>query len=85
MSKMIQVRNVPDATHRLLKSRAAGMGLTLSEYVLRSAVQAARSPTDEEILARFAALKSVQSDESSVEALHAARAERDADLARVVG
>ncbi|GJG85421.1 hypothetical protein tb265_06020 [Gemmatimonadetes bacterium T265] len=85
MPKMIQVRNVPDAAHRLLKSRAAGMGLTLSEYVLRSAVRAAETPTDEEILARFAALEPVHSEESSVEVLHAVRAERDAQLGRLAG
>ena len=30
MSKMIQLRNVPDALHRKLKARAAMAGLSLS-------------------------------------------------------
>jgi hypothetical protein len=34
MSKMIQIRNVPDALHRKLKSRAAESGQTLSDYLL---------------------------------------------------
>ena len=32
MSKMIQLRDVPDALHRQLKARAALSGLSLSEY-----------------------------------------------------
>jgi antitoxin FitA len=35
MSKMIQVRNVPDAMHRELKMRAAAAGMTLSDYIKR--------------------------------------------------
>jgi plasmid stability protein len=31
MSKIIQIRNVPDALHRRLKSRAALAGLSLSD------------------------------------------------------
>jgi len=33
MSKMIQVRNVPDDVHRALKARAAAAGMSLSDYV----------------------------------------------------
>jgi len=35
MSKMIQVRNVPDEMHRALKPRAAAEGMTLSDYIKR--------------------------------------------------
>ncbi len=35
MSKMIQIRDVPDAVHRTLKSRAAQAGTSLSEFLLR--------------------------------------------------
>jgi antitoxin FitA len=34
MSKMIQIRNVPDELHRTLKVRAAQAGMTLSDYLL---------------------------------------------------
>ncbi len=34
MSKMIQIRNVPDALHRKLKARAALEGMSLSDYLL---------------------------------------------------
>lgn len=34
MSKMIQLRNVPDDLHRSLKARAALAGMALSDYLL---------------------------------------------------
>ena len=34
MSKMVQIRNVPEALHRKLKSRAADSGQTLSDFLL---------------------------------------------------
>jgi antitoxin FitA len=34
MTKMIQLRNVPDALHRGLKARAAMAGVSLSDYLL---------------------------------------------------
>jgi plasmid stability protein len=34
MSKMIQLRNVPDSLHRTLKARAAKAGMSLSDYLL---------------------------------------------------
>jgi len=33
-TKMIQLRNVPDALHRSLKARAAMAGMSLSDYLL---------------------------------------------------
>jgi antitoxin FitA len=35
MSKMIQVRNVPDDMHRMLKMQAAGEGMSLSDFIKR--------------------------------------------------
>lgn len=35
MSKMIQIRNVPDEMHRLLKMRAAAEGISMSDYIKR--------------------------------------------------
>ena len=52
MSKMIQVRNVPDDVHRTLKMRAAAAGLSLSDYVKQDLEAAAARPTLEEIDAR---------------------------------
>jgi hypothetical protein len=52
MSKMIQVRNVPDDLHRTLKVRAAERGMTLSDYVLSELEEVAYKPTLQEWVAR---------------------------------
>ncbi len=51
MSKMIQVRNVPDELHQTLKIRAAEAGLSLSDYVLRELDAIAEKPTLAELAA----------------------------------
>lgn len=55
MSKMIQVRDVPDDVHRTLKLRATQSGMSLSDYIKRDLVHAAARPTLEEIDARVTA------------------------------
>ena len=45
MSKMIQLRNVPDALHRTLKARAAMAGMSLSDYLLAEIREIAERPT----------------------------------------
>ena len=59
MSKMVQVRNVPDALHRKLKARAAHSGRTLSDYLLAELERLAARPTREEMLARIHSRKRV--------------------------
>jgi antitoxin FitA len=54
MSKMIQVRGVPDDLHRKLKSRAALEGLSLSGYLLREIEKIADRPTLKELAERLA-------------------------------
>jgi antitoxin FitA len=53
MSKMVQIRHVPDALHRKLKVRAAASGQTLSDYLLGAMERLAARPTREEMLARI--------------------------------
>jgi antitoxin FitA len=53
MSRMVQIRNVPDALHRKLKVRAAGAGQTLSDYLLAELERLAARPTREQMLARL--------------------------------
>jgi plasmid stability protein len=48
MPIMIQIRNVPDALHRRLKSRAALVGMSLSAYLLGEIREVAERPTLEE-------------------------------------
>jgi len=45
MSKMIQLRNVPDTLHRKLKARAALAGMSLSDYLLSEIKEIADKPT----------------------------------------
>jgi plasmid stability protein len=53
MSKMVQIRNVPDTLHRTLKVRAAQAGQTLSDYLLAELERLAARPTRDEMLARI--------------------------------
>ena len=53
MSKMVQIRNVPDALHRTLKARAAAAGQTLSDYLLAELARVAARPTREEMRTRL--------------------------------
>jgi antitoxin FitA len=59
MSKMVQIRNVPDVLHRKLKARAADSGQTLSDYLLAEIGRLAARPTREEMLARLHSRKRV--------------------------
>lgn len=52
MSKMIQLRNVPDRLHRTLKSRAATAGLSLSDYLIRELRVISDRPTPQELRER---------------------------------
>jgi antitoxin FitA len=52
MSKMIQIRNVPDDLHRELKMRAAAAGMSLSDYIKRELSRKSRKSTIREIRAR---------------------------------
>lgn len=74
MSKMIQLRDVPDALHRQLKSRAALAGLSLSEYLVREVRKSASHPTPEGMKERLRQRSSYQGKVSPTEVV---RAERD--------
>jgi plasmid stability protein len=52
MSKMIQIRNVPDDLHRQLKIRAAAAGMSMSDYLKRELDIRTRKSTIPEIIAR---------------------------------
>lgn len=53
MSKMIQIRNVPDVVHRSLKARAALEGMSLSEFLLMEMRKVADRPSRRELLERL--------------------------------
>jgi antitoxin FitA len=74
MSTMIQIRNVPDALHRRLKSRAALAGMSLSDYLLSEIREVAERPSLDELRSR---LQSQSRLTPSLAAAEAVRAERD--------
>jgi antitoxin FitA len=53
MSKMIQIRNVPDEIHQALKIRAAKEGMSLSDFLRREVTRVAEKPSLDEILERI--------------------------------
>jgi plasmid stability protein len=71
---MIQVRNVPEALHRRLKSRAALAGMSLSDYLLDEIRYVAERPTIDELRAR---LRERTEANPSLPPADAVRAERD--------
>lgn len=74
MSKMIQLRNVPDELHAKLKARAAANGMSLSDFLILEAKRIAEQPTLEEMRARLAALPPVKLKTSPAKMI---REERD--------
>jgi plasmid stability protein len=80
MSKMIQIRNVPDDLHRQLKIRAAAARKTLSDYLLDELERAAERPTLDELWARIRSRGSVLLRESAAESVRIGREERERDL-----
>ena len=75
MSKMIQLRNVPDALHRLLKARAAMAGMSLSDYLIAEVKEIADRPTLAELRERLHSRKPVSAD---LETARLVREEREA-------
>ncbi len=75
MSKMIQLRNVPDALHRGLKVRAAMAGMSLSEYLIAEIKEIAQKPTLAEMRERLHARTPVA---LPIDATRLVREERDA-------
>jgi plasmid stability protein len=73
MGVLVQIRDVPEDTHRILKSRAALGGVSLSEYLRAMLARAAARPTPEELEARIAARGSVTLPVSSAEVVREIR------------
>ena len=74
MSKMIQLRNVPEPLHRQLKARAALAGLPLSDYLIREVRKLAEYPTPEQMRERLKQRSPYRGKVSPTDLL---RAERD--------
>ncbi len=74
MGVMVQIRNVPEPLHRILKSRAALAGMSLSDYLLDEIRRVAARPTLEEMRARLETRSRSTLSESPADVI---RAERD--------
>lgn len=74
--KMLQIRNVPDDVHRLLKARAATEGMSLSELALGELRKSLERPTRRDLIER------VQARERAVVSQPPAAAVRDERDAR---
>ncbi len=69
----IQIRNVPENLHRVLKVRAAAAGVSLSEYLLAEVRRSAEAPTMEELVRRVRSRTLIHPKRSSAELIREAR------------
>jgi len=74
MSKMIQVRNVPDNLHRTIKAQAALAGMSLSDFLLAEIRRIAERPSVAELRERLRRRARIATPVSAAEAV---RHERD--------
>ena len=76
MSRMIQVRNVPDNLHRTLKAQAALAGMSLSDFLLAEIRRVAERPTIAELRERLRRRSAVTGEVSAAEAVRRERESR---------
>jgi plasmid stability protein len=76
MSKLLQVRHLPDALHRRLKVRAAQRGLTLSDYVLSILRRADAEPSIDEWLETLRTQPQTELSSTPAELIRSARPHR---------
>jgi plasmid stability protein len=69
MGRLVQIRDVPERTHRKLKARAAEQGQSLSEHLRQELERIARNPTQAELRDRLAQLDRVDPGESAADAV----------------
>ncbi len=84
MGSLLQIRNVPVEARRALKARAAARGESLNAYLLELIRREVARPPVAEVLDR-AARRTERARVSAVDALDAARSERDEQLAQRSG
>lgn len=76
MGSLLQIRDVPDESRRELKARAAAQGQSLNAFLLNLINREVERPTVAEVLDR-AARRSERATASAVDAVAAARGERE--------
>jgi antitoxin FitA len=82
----IQVKDVPEELHEALRRRAVEEGMSMADYVLDLIRRDLGLPSRRAWLERLATREPVNlGPDDVVEALHHARAERDAQIAAALG
>jgi antitoxin FitA len=76
MSKMIQIRDVPDQVHSILKARAAREGMSLSDYIKRELERTAERPSLKEWLQRVRQAKPIPLKQSTQQMIREMRDRR---------
>lgn len=76
---LLQIRDVPEATRRALKARAAASGRSLNTYLLDLLRREVARPSVSEVLER-AAERAERSTASALSALQVARDERQEEI-----
>lgn len=84
MVKTVQIRGVPDDVHRVLRSRAAAAGVSLSDYLLREISRVAARPPITDVLKRADERAGGASSEAILDVVQEMRDERERDLDHVV-
>jgi len=82
MSKIIQIRHVPDELHATLKARAATLGMSLTGYLLSELRLLAETPTLEELTARIREEEPLYAGDSSAQIIREMRDAGDHGLER---
>ncbi len=78
MSKMIQVRNVPDRLHRELAKRARASGQTLTAYIQDILEREVARPPVREVFERVASREPVRLGRPAADLIRAERSKREA-------
>jgi antitoxin FitA len=74
--KTIQVRNVPDDVHRVLRIRAASAGVSLSDFALAELERVAQHPPVADLLSRAQSRAGGADSKAIVKAVRAGRGRR---------
>lgn len=73
---MVQIRDVPDDVHSILKARAAREGMSLSDFIKRELEHTAERPSMQEWLERTQQAKPISTKMSPAQAIRRLRDSR---------
>ena len=73
---MVQIRDMPDDVHSILKARAAREGMSLSDFLKRELERSAEKPTMREWLERTKQAKPIRSTTTAAQVIRELRESR---------